>query len=225
MVRIVAGVVVPPAMGNRQKRRTDALTLSSTRLIIAVCAILGVLVPYRVRLLLGENTSCYRQRRDGERRRKSVRGCIVGPDMQALHLIVVKQGEQDIPGLTDAESVVPKRLGPKRANHIRKFFNLSKKDDVRDFVVRREVQSKTEGKGPYTKAPKIQRLITSQRLQRKRHLRSLKVRKSEQQRAQKEEYLKLIAKRQADSKAERSARKAERDVRRNKSTNVAAARS
>lgn len=76
----------------------------------------GVLVPHRVRLLLGENTSCYRQRRTGERRRKSVRGCIVGPDMQALHLIIIKQGEQDIPGLTDADSVVPKRLGPKRAN-------------------------------------------------------------------------------------------------------------
>lgn len=76
----------------------------------------GVLLPNRVRLLLGEGHSCYRQRRKGERRRKSVRGCIVGSDIQALSLIVVKQGEQDIPGLTDAESTVPKRLGPKRAN-------------------------------------------------------------------------------------------------------------
>lgn len=182
----------------------------------------GVLVPHRVRLLLGENTSCYRQRRTGERRRKSVRGCIVGPDMQALHLIVVKQGEQDIPGLTDPESIVPKRLGPKRANHIRKFFNLSKKDDVRDFVVRREVTSKKEGAKPYTKAPKIQRLITGQRLQRKRHLRSLKVRKTEAQRAQKDEYLKLVAKRQADAKAERNARKVERAARQEKAGAVAA---
>jgi len=86
----------------------------------------GVLVPYRVRLLLGEGHSCYRQRRTGERRRKSVRGCIVGADIQALHLIVVKQGEQEIPGLTDEASIQPKRLGPKRANHIRKFFNLTK---------------------------------------------------------------------------------------------------
>lgn len=76
----------------------------------------GVLLPYRVRLLLGEGNSCYRPRRDGQRRRKSVRGCIVGPDIQALHCIIVKQGEQEIPGLTDAESAVPKRLGPKRAN-------------------------------------------------------------------------------------------------------------
>ncbi|MCO5584897.1 hypothetical protein L7F22_038829 [Adiantum nelumboides] len=182
----------------------------------------GVLVPNRVRLLLGENSSCYRQRRTGERRRKSVRGCIVGPDMQALHLIIVKQGEQDIPGLTDADSVVPKRLGPKRANHIRKFFNLTKKDDVRQFVVRREVTGKKEGAKPYTKAPKVQRLITAQRLQRKRHLRSLKVRKSEQQKAQKEEYAVLLAKRQGEFKAERAARKAERVARKDKAGSIGA---
>lgn len=76
----------------------------------------GVLLPYRVRLLLAEGDSCYRARRKGERRRKSVRGCIVGPDIQALHCSIVKQGEQEIPGLTDPESAVPKRLGPKRAN-------------------------------------------------------------------------------------------------------------
>jgi len=69
-----------------------------------------------VRLLLGEGDSCYRQRRTGERRRKSVRGCIMNTDIQAYHLIIVKQGEQEIAGLTDADSTVPKRLGPKRAN-------------------------------------------------------------------------------------------------------------
>lgn len=96
---------------------------------------------------------------------------------------------------------------------IRKFFNLTKKDDPRQFVVRREVQSKKEGAKPYTKAPKVQRLITAQRLQRKRHLKSLKVRKSEVQRAQKAEYTKLIAQRQVDMKAERKARVAEKKAR------------
>jgi len=66
-------------------------------------------------------------------------------------LVVVKQGEQDIPGLTD--NVIPKRLGPKRATKIRKFFNLSKEDDVRKYVVRREVKSKKkENAKPYFKA-------------------------------------------------------------------------
>jgi len=113
----------------------------------------GVLVPHRVKLLLAKGHSCYRPRRDGERKRKSVRGCIVGPDVRALHLVVVKQGESDIPGLTD--TVLPKRLGPKRATKIRRFFNLDKSDDVRKFVIRREVVPKKEGAKPYTKAPKV----------------------------------------------------------------------
>ena len=44
-------------------------------------------------------------------------------------------GEQEIPGLTD--KTVPRRLGPKRASKIRRLFNLSKEDDVRQYVVRR----------------------------------------------------------------------------------------
>jgi hypothetical protein len=136
----------------------------------------GVLLPQRTRLLLSKGHSCYRPRRTGERKRKSVRGCIVNTDIAVLSLVITKTGEQDIPGLTD--NVLPKRLGPKRATKIRRFFNLSKEDDVRKFVIRREVTSKKEGAKPYTKAPKIQRLVTPMRLQRKRHLRSIKKRKS-----------------------------------------------
>jgi len=89
----------------------------------------GVILPYRVRLLLSDGHSCYRPRRTGERKRKSVRGCIVGMDLSVLALTIVKQGDKDIPGLTDV--VHPKRLGPKRATKIRKFFSLTKEDDVR----------------------------------------------------------------------------------------------
>ena len=88
----------------------------------------GVMHPTRVRLLLSDGHSCYRPRRTGERRRKSVRGCIVAMDLAVLALAVVKQGEEEIPGLTDR--VLPKRLGPKRATKIRKFFGLTKDDDV-----------------------------------------------------------------------------------------------
>ena len=73
----------------------------------------GVIVPNRVRLLLSDGHSCYRPRRTGERKRKSVRGCITALDLSVLALAIVKQGEQEIPGLTD--TVHPKRLGPKRA--------------------------------------------------------------------------------------------------------------
>ncbi|KAG8811029.1 40S ribosomal protein S6 [Serendipita sp. 400] len=167
----------------------------------------GVLLPYRVRLLLADGHSCYRIRRTGERKRKSVRGCIVGPDIAVLSLVIVKQGDQAVPGLTD--EVLPKRLGPKRATKIRKFFNLSKEDDVRKFVIRREVTSKKkEGAKPYTKAPKIQRLVTPIRLQRRRHLRALKNRKLDAQKAQKTEYEALIAKRHSERKQKLAAIKA-----------------
>lgn len=89
----------------------------------------GIMTPGRVRLLLSEGHSCYRTRRSGERRRKSVRGCIVSHDLSVLAISIVKKGEAEIPGLTDV--VHPKRLGPKRASKIRKFFALSKDDDVR----------------------------------------------------------------------------------------------
>jgi len=88
----------------------------------------GIMHPTRVRLLLSDGHSCYRPRRTGERKRKSVRGCIVGMDLSVLALAIVKQGEGELPGITD--TVHPKRLGPKRATKIRKFFGLTKDDDV-----------------------------------------------------------------------------------------------
>ena len=91
----------------------------------------GVLTSERKRLLLSDGHSCYRPRRDGERKRKSVRGCITANNLSVLALSIIKKGEADIPGLTDV--VHPKRLGPKRATKIRKFFGLSKEDDVCGF--------------------------------------------------------------------------------------------
>lgn len=163
----------------------------------------GVLHPTRVRLLLSKGHSCYRPRRDGERKRKSVRGCITGNDLAVLSVAIVKQGETDIPGLTDVSQ--PKRLGPKRATKIRAFFNLSKEDDVRKFVIRREVAK--EGKKPYTKAPKIQRLVTPQRLQRKRHRLAVKRKNTERQKENAAEYAALLSKRVAEEKTRVAERK------------------
>ncbi|KAI0389744.1 ribosomal protein S6e [Xylariaceae sp. FL0594] len=160
----------------------------------------GVLHPTRVRLLLSEGHSCYRPRRTGERKRKSVRGCIVGMDLAVLALSVVKQGENEIPGLTDV--VLPKRLGPKRATKIRRFFGLSKDDDVRKYVIRREIQPKGDKKA-YTKAPRIQRLVTPQRLQHKRHRIALKRRQSEKVKDEANEYAQLLAKRVAEARHEK----------------------
>ncbi|KAJ8326043.1 hypothetical protein BDV3_003868 [Batrachochytrium dendrobatidis] len=161
----------------------------------------GVLLPHRVRLLLSDGHSCYRSRRTGERKRKSVRGCIVGSDISALSLVVVKQGEQDIPGLTDV--AIPKRLGPKRANNIRKMFNLTKEDDVRKYVIRRDVVSKKDATKIRSKAPKIQRLVTPLTLQRKRNLKAVKRRNAESSREAAANYTQLLALRIKEKKEKR----------------------
>jgi len=162
----------------------------------------GVMHPTRVKLLLSKGHSCYRPRKTGERKRKSVRGCIVGADLAVLSLVIVKQGDSEIAGLTDVTH--PKRLGPKRATKIRKFFGLSKEDDVRKYVIRREVQPKNAEKKPYTKAPKIQRLVTPQRLQRKRRMNALKRIRAEASKDAANEYQQLLAKRVNEEKAKRS---------------------
>jgi len=127
----------------------------------------GVLTNERVYLLMKKGFSCYRQRRTGERKRKAVRGCIVDANLSVLSLVIVKKGEADIPGITDATR--PRRLGPKRASKVRALFALEKTDDVRKYVIKRKLE-KGEGKKATTKAPKIQRLVTPQRLQRKRFM-------------------------------------------------------
>ncbi|EAT48989.1 AAEL000032-PA [Aedes aegypti] len=163
----------------------------------------GVLTNTRVRLLLKKGHSCYRPRRTGERKRKSVRGCIVDQNLSALALIVVKKGEKDIPGLTD--TTVPRRLGPKRASNIRKLYNLTKEDDVRQFVVKRPLPEK-DGKKARTKAPKIQRLITPVVLQRKRHRLAIKKRRVESRKEAEAEYMKILHLRRRQERIRRRSR-------------------
>jgi len=163
----------------------------------------GILSNTRVRILMGANTTCYRPRRSGERKRKSVRGCIVGADLSVVHLVIVKKGEEELPGLTD--KYIPRRLGPKRASKIRKLFNLSKQDDVRKYVIRREIPVKEgkEAKGKRTKAPKIQRLVTPRTLQRKRHRVAVKKQRVEKHKIEAGEYAKLLAQRNKEAREKR----------------------
>ena len=158
----------------------------------------GVLTHGRVRLLLSKGHSCYRPRRTGGRKRKSVRGCIVDANLSVLNLVIMKKGEKDIPGLTD--TTVPHRLGPKRASRIRKLFDLSK-DDVRQYVVRKSLNK--DGKKPRTKAPKIQRLVTPRVLQHKRRRIALKKQHTKKNKDGAAEYAKLLAKRMKEAKEKR----------------------
>ena len=105
----------------------------------------GVLTADRVRLLLTKNHKCYKPRRKGERKRKSVRGCIVSSECSVIALVIIVKGPKDIVGLTDV--VVPKLRGPKRASKIRKLFNLDKKKDrVENYVMRLTKKKKKKGR-------------------------------------------------------------------------------
>merc|ERR1711862_341775 len=154
----------------------------------------GVLANTRVRLLK-KGMPNYKERRAGVRKRKSVRGCIVDSQLSVLDLVVIKKGEGEIPGLTD--NTQPRRLGPKRVGKIRKLFNLSKEDDVRQYVVHRPLPEK-DGKKPRSKAPKIQRLVTPARIRKRRKVLALKKQRSEKNKVQAAEYAKLIAQRQRE---------------------------
>jgi len=127
----------------------------------------GVLANSRVKLLINRG-ECGLQKwrvKPGARKRRSIRGCIVGHDISVLNVVITQEGEDKLEGLTD--HTVPRRLGPKRASKIRKLFNLGRDDDVRKFVIRRQLPEKGEKKAR-SKAPKIQRLVTPITLERKR---------------------------------------------------------
>jgi len=131
----------------------------------------GILINGRSRILFRKRGSTYRPRRSGERKRKSVRGCITGPDLSVIALRIVVKGEKDIAGLTDVAR--PNRLGLKRKNRIVNCFALDKKlDDVRKYVVHRKIERNDK---TYYKAPHIQRMITETRLRRKLRLRKSKI--------------------------------------------------
>ncbi|VCX32860.1 unnamed protein product [Gulo gulo] len=51
----------------------------------------GVLTPDCVFLLLSKEHSCYRPRRTGERKHKSVWGCIADVNLSVLNLVIVKE--------------------------------------------------------------------------------------------------------------------------------------
>jgi small subunit ribosomal protein S6e len=80
--------------------------------------------------------------------------------------------------------------------------NLKKEDDVRKYVIRRQLPAK-EGKKPRTKAAKIQRLVTPVTLQRKRARIADKRRRAEANKEAAAEYAKLLAHRTKELREKR----------------------
>jgi len=155
----------------------------------------GVLTASRVRILFRDGMSGYRPRKRGERKRKSTRGCIVSSDLSVLNLVVIKKGANEIEGLTDTQK--PRRLGPKRASKIRKLFNLSHEDDVRKYVVKHK--KKIGKKENVLKGPKIQRLVTPERLRRRVVLKKRMAARREKTASEREQYAALLKKRKRES--------------------------
>ena len=162
---------------------------------------------------MAPESSGYRAKREGTKKRKSVRGCVLGPEINSINLVLVQKGENEIAGLTDAKN--PLRLGPKRANKIRKLFNLPRhwdnkgvKDaekikvsnlDVQRAVVKRITKEHPDGK-KYYKAPRITRLLTAKRLRRKKVKRISKLKGIVENQKKLAQYKKLVEKRRNDQK-------------------------
>lgn len=181
----------------------------------------GVFSNHRVRLLLEPGSKGYRAKRKGERKRRSVRGCIVGPDIKALSLTLIKKGEKEIPGLTD--DTKPRRLGPKRATGIRKLYGIEKAEGektlqtscalIKKHAIRRTFKSKANANANRHKAPKIQRLVTEARLRRKRIQKEDKIKRWKRTIGLTKEYKELhdkwASQKRAELKFQRKASKAE----------------
>ena len=179
----------------------------------------GVLTKTKKKLLLGPNTSGYRNEREGTSQRKTVRGAIIGSEIASINLILVKKGEKEVEGLTDVK--VPVRLGPKRANKIRKLFNLPRHSDfrrqqnhdkikvhnidVQKAVVRRV--TKEIGDKKYYKAPRITRLLTTKRIRRKRVRRANNIKTIKANQAAHQQFDKLLAEKKRKQQESEASRK------------------
>merc|ERR1712066_18232 len=156
----------------------------------------GVLTNQRVRLLFSKGMKTFRERRKGCRKRKSVRGCVVGPDLSVLNLIVAQKGEKEIEGLTDSE--VPRRLGPKRASKLRALFGLTMEDDLYKYVVKRKCWDGSE------KVPRIQRLVTEKTKARREAQRQAVIEKVMRNREDQKEWEKRHAEHKAEKREQRA---------------------
>ena len=171
----------------------------------------GILAQGKKKVMLTKGCSLFRYRkgfhRSGIRIRRLVRGCIISNDIKNLHLKIIKKGAKPIEGLTEEKDAQPKRLGPKRATRILKEFGLigtyaeKKKDKeqrknlrfmITNFAPKREVKTKN-GK-TYIKRPKVQRLITPDRLRRKRLLKAFHKERREKAERDKKAYQELVKK-------------------------------
>lgn len=87
----------------------------------------------RIRLLLSKGDIGYRCRRNGVRRRKTVRGSVVSNEILALNVILVKPAEgKTIEGLTDV--VNSKTHLPRKDSKLRAVFGVPEGEDTLTYI-------------------------------------------------------------------------------------------
>jgi small subunit ribosomal protein S6e len=163
-------------------------------------AILLYLIILNKLLLIPLAGTLFNPKRTGYRRRRSVRGCITGADLSVMSLKIMKKGDKEIEGCTDKD--IGSRLFKKRRSKIAAVFGLTKKDDVRKYVARREI---VRGDKTHYKAPKIQRLVTEKRLRRKKLIKREKLSRFQTSKDAAAKYEKLISQYVKEKKAARQA--------------------
>jgi len=167
----------------------------------------GIMRMGRTRILFKKKGSLFNPKRTGYRRRRSVRGCITGPDLAVISLKIMKKGEAEIAGCTDKD--IASRLFKKRRNNIVKVFGLRKKDDVTRYVARREIK---RGDKTRYKSPKVQRLITEKRVRRKKILKREKLDRFKTSKEGVAKYEKLLSQYVKEKKAARTAAAKKKDA-------------
>merc|ERR1712045_257166 len=160
----------------------------------------GIMRNGRARIPFKKKGSLFNPKRTGYRRRRSVRGCITGPDLAVISLKIVKKGDAEIEGCTDKE--MPNSLFKKRKNKIAAVFGLDKKkDNVCRYVAKREVR---RGDKTHYKVPKVQRLITEKRVRRKKLIKREKQDRFKTSKEAVANYEKLISQYVKEKKAARA---------------------
>ncbi|KAJ8909531.1 hypothetical protein NQ315_003535 [Exocentrus adspersus] len=146
----------------------------------------GILTDKKVKLLLGKNTTGYRQREKGVRKRKTVHGCVIGNDIAVVCMIILQEGPNPIPGLTDTFN--PCSHLPKRANALRSMFNIPTGENITRFI-KNLVYQKAEDKSKI-KYPKIKptREDLSKYYEKKQKYEENKIKRLEKSAALKKEY-------------------------------------
>lgn len=104
----------------------------------------------RIRLLLSKGEVGYRCKKSHVRKRKTVRGSIIGNDIQVISVMLVRIPEdKTIEGLTDV--INNKTHLPKKAYKLRELFGIPEGEDIIKYVTKLVKENDPEAKVPRLK--------------------------------------------------------------------------